>query len=118
MNDLEFVERLQLTVAKAAGLQNVEALLHRRPGSREHYLCKFRDAAIFLARTRTELGVIRLGQLFGGRDASTITTACQREELRLKRNAPRKDKKTHAQWHQSLLDAMPVAIQVEVSRDA
>lgn len=106
MNDLQFVKQLQETVAKAAGLEDRDALIHRAAGSRELYVCKFRDAAIYLARTNTGLGVIRLGELFGGRKASTITAACQREKLRLQRNAPRKDNKTHAAWHASFLVAL------------
>lgn len=107
MNDLEFVGKLQAAVAKEAGLDNTEALLHRAAGSRELYLCKFRDAAIFLARTHTDLGFPRLGQLFGGRTASTIISAHRREEDRLKRNAPRRDKRTHAEWHAHLLSLVP-----------
>jgi chromosomal replication initiation ATPase DnaA len=106
MNDLQFVKQLQVAVAKAAGLKDREELIHRSGGSRELYTCKFRDAAIYLARTNTSLGVIRLGELFGGRKASTITAACQREKLRLQRNVPRKDCKTYAAWHASLLAAI------------
>lgn len=105
MNDLELVARLQQAAATAAGLRKVEELFPRGKGSHEIYICKFRDAAIFLARQHTELSVIRLGELFGGRDPSTITAACRREAVRLTRNAPRKDHKTHAEWHTSLLDA-------------
>jgi chromosomal replication initiation ATPase DnaA len=103
MNDLQFVRQLQDAVACAAGLKDRDELIRRAPGSRELYTCKFRDAAIFLARANTSLGVIRLGELFGGRSASTITAAYKREALRIQRNAPRKDGLTHAAWHAALL---------------
>jgi chromosomal replication initiation ATPase DnaA len=106
MNDLQFVKQLQDAVAKAAGLKDREALIHRAAGSRELYVCKFRDAAIYLARTQTTLGVTRLGELFGGRKASTITVACERETLRLRRNLQHKNGMTHAAWHASLLVAI------------
>ena len=103
MNDLQFVAKLQVVIAKEGGFDELNALTHRESGSRELYLCKFRDAAIYLARTHTDLGVVRLGELFGDRRASAITAACQREELRLKRNLKRRDGKTHVQWHEHLL---------------
>lgn len=117
MNDLEFVARLQVAVAKAAGLDEPDALIHRNCGSRELYLCKFRDAAIYLARTNTDLGVVRLGELFGGRKASTITAACKREELRLARNAPRRDKKKQAEWHKYLLSLVESNAPAPVEED-
>jgi len=103
-NELVFVSRLQDAVAKAAGLRNAGDLIKRGKGSRELYVCKYRDAAIYLARECTGLSTIRLGQLFGGRDHSTVVLACTRERLRLTRNPPRVDGLTHAQFHQKLLD--------------
>jgi chromosomal replication initiation ATPase DnaA len=103
-NELVFVSKLQSAVAIAAGLRNAQELVKRGKGSRELYVCKYRDAAIYLARTNTGLSTIRLGQLFGGRDHSTVVLACNREKLRLTRNPPRSDGLTHAQFHQKLLD--------------
>ena len=121
MNDLQFVRQLQAAVAKAAGLKDRDELIHRSAGSRELYTCKFRDAAIYMARENTALGVIRLGELFGGRSASTITAACKREKLRLQRNVPHKSGMTHAAWHASMLVAIeepPEEISVAIEEDS
>jgi hypothetical protein len=101
MNDYQFVAKLQAVVAEAAGLANVKALL--RDGSL--YAAKFCTAAIYLARTHTQLSLKEIGELFGGRDHSTISVAVGREKRLLDRNAPapRRFKGTRAEWHKSLL---------------
>jgi chromosomal replication initiation ATPase DnaA len=101
MNDPEFVQRLQVVVAAAAGLDNVDALLTKT--KRELYVCKFRDTAIYLAREHTDLGWERLAEMFGARHHSALVNAYKREKMRLAHNPLRRDKRTYKEWHDFVL---------------
>jgi len=109
MNDLAFVAHLQAAAAEAAGLKSVEELLRKGKGGRELYICRYRDAAVYLARKHTNLATPRLGQLFGARHHTTILACCRREELRLSRKLRwRRQNMTLAEFHQMLLDSARV----------
>lgn len=97
MNDLELVHRLQEVVAAEAGLKSVRQLLAH---DREQRKSKFRDTAIYLARTKTDLALEKLGELFGARHHTTILSAARRETVRLQRKPLRKDKRTWIEWHE------------------
>lgn len=99
MNAFEIVRRLQEVVAKEAGLKSVRELL-----AHDHELrkAKFRDSAIYLARTKTDLSLEKLGELFGARHHTTLVGAVRREKARLQRHPPRPDKRTWPEWHDYL----------------
>jgi chromosomal replication initiation ATPase DnaA len=99
MNDLELVRSLQRVVAEEAGLKSVRELL-----AHDHKLrkAKFRDSAIYLARTKTDIVLEQLGEMFGARHHTTILSAVRREKTRLQRKPPRKDKRTWVEWHEYL----------------
>ena len=56
-------------------------------GKKRTYAINFpRQVAIYLCRTLTSESFPKLGTYFGGRDHSTIISACQRIEKELKSN--------------------------------
>lgn len=108
MNDREFVDRLIEVVAREAGVKRVD-LLRRTGSGREHYVCKYRDDAIYLARERTKASSVSwetLGVWFGARNHSTLIIAHRRVAQRLLHNPPRRDNRTWADWHKYILDSV------------
>jgi hypothetical protein len=99
MTDLELVRRLQEVAVAEAGLKNVRELLKTDHTWRK---AKFRDAVIYIARTKTALSLQEIGNLFGARHHTTILSAVRREEHRLTRKPLRHDKRTWPEWHDYL----------------
>jgi chromosomal replication initiation ATPase DnaA len=99
MNDLELIRSLQKVAADEAGLKSVRELLAH---DHEQRKAKFRDSVIFLARTKTDLALEQLGEMFGARHHTTILSAVRREKVRLQRKPLRKDKRTWVEWHEYL----------------
>lgn len=100
LNDREFVDRIIAVCSKEAGFKKPSALLHN---SRDFYAAKFRDDAVFLARTNTSLSYPQLATIFR-RDHSTLVFAYQRAVKRREKNPPRRDGRTWVEWHSYLLE--------------
>jgi hypothetical protein len=99
MTAFELVRAIQEAAAAEAGLKSVRQLLAH---DHEQRKAKFRDSAIYLARTKTDLALEKLGELFGARHHSTLVGAVRREKLRLQRRPHRHDGRTWVEWHEYL----------------
>jgi len=99
MNDLELVRRLQSVAAAEAGLKSVRELLAH---DHEQRKAKFRDSIIYVARTKTDITLEQIGEMFGARHHTTILGAVRREKARLQRHPLRKDGRTWPEWHEYL----------------
>ena len=103
MNDIEHVVTIQEVVAKESGLKGAGELLAH---NRELYVCKARDAAIYLAREGTGLSWERLATMFGARHHTSLIMAHRRVKLRLARAARHNAQFTQAQWHARILEVV------------
>jgi hypothetical protein len=95
MTDIDIVHAIIAVVSAEAGCKEPIGVLRRNS---EHRISKFRDDAIWLARTRTQLSYPELGAWFHRHHTSALASF-RRAELRRERNPPRKDGRTWKAWH-------------------
>ena len=86
--DVTTPERILGTVAEGFGVKP-EALASRR---RTQSIVLPRQVAMYLLRQLTELSLVEIGSLFGGRDHTTVMYACDRVGQRMKADAALADK--------------------------
>jgi chromosomal replication initiation ATPase DnaA len=106
MTERDLVEKIIAVLAKESGLEPTK-FLKRTGAARELHVCKFRDDAIYLAREHTRTSGLsweKLGVWFGARHHTTLIAAHRRVAERLKRNLPRRDKRTWAEWHEYIME--------------
>lgn len=102
MDDYRRAELIIAAVARMGGVKEAALRGRKTPPT----LCKLRDTARFLIRHQTELSLPEIGKLFGGQDHTTVLAAVRREQLRLERNAPQRQRPrplTYAEWHAQIL---------------
>jgi hypothetical protein len=111
MHDFQVLAIVVEVVAASAQLKTTKLLYS---GNRAPALVKLRDTALFLIRAKTTLSLPEIGRFFK-RDHSSIHTAIEREGLRLKRNPPRADKLSWAEYHARLQSEIDKAVAAVVA---
>lgn len=105
MNEIDLVKTIIAVVAAEAGFHAPADLLR---SNREAYASKYRDDAVWLARTETELSFPELAKLFPRgkqpRHHTTIIAAFQRAETRRVKSPLRRDGRKWIEWHKHLLE--------------